>query len=137
MKGGVRVKKFAISFILAVVLIGIISPSVQALAADEVLIVHQPKDKFITNNPQVVVSGQTAPKSNVTVLVNGSSKAKLPVGAAGIFLTQVPVVTNENVVTVKAAFASGRNDTVSRIVYFVNNGQKNALKNMKTYLIFK
>lgn len=128
--------KLATSLIIAVVLISIISPSTWA-QADEILIVNQPKDKFITNNPQVVVSGQTDPKTNVTVLVNGSSKARLPVGAAGIFLTQVPVVTDENVVTVRAQFESGRNDTVSRMVYLVSNSSKDALKNMKTFLILK
>lgn len=129
-------KKTAISLIIAVVLIGIISPSIQAQAADEILIVDQPKDKFITNNPQVIVSGQTDPKTDVTVLVNGSSKARLPVGAAGIFLTQVPVATKENVVTVRAAFVSGRNDTVSRMVYFVDDSQQDVLKDIK-FLILK
>lgn len=131
-----KLAKFITSLVIAVVLISVISPSTWAQAADEILIVNQPKDKFITNNPQVVVSGQTDPKTNVTVLVNGSSKARLPVGAAGIFLTQVPVVTNENVVTVRAIFQSGRNDTVSRMVYLVNDGS-NSFKNMKKFLILK
>lgn len=129
-----NIAKLITSLVIAVVLISIISPSIQAQAAQEMLIVNQPKDKFITNNPQVVVSGQTNPKTNVVVLVNGSSKARFPVGAAGIFLTQVPVVTDENVVTVRAVFQSGRNDTVSRIVYLVNDGS-NSFKNR--FLILK
>lgn len=135
-------KKYAITLLLVVMLVTIISPSAKALAADEVLIVNQPKDKFVTNNPKIVVSGETMPQTNINVLVNGSSKAKLPVGAAGIFLTQVPAATRENMITVKAAFPTGKNDTVSRMVYYIDTGSKqpeldSLIQSVKNFLILK
>jgi hypothetical protein len=120
----------------------LISPSAKAFSDGPLLLVNEPKDNFITTTDKIIVSGETNPVTRVTVLVNGDSKARLSVGAAGIFLTQVPILSKENIVTVRAISPSGKQETVSRRVYQLESGAgwpelESLIKTIKTFLIIK
>ncbi len=135
-------KKAALTVILAILLVVLISPSAKAYSDGPLLLVNEPKDNFITTTDKIIVSGETNPVTRITVLVNGDSKARLSVGAAGIFLTQVPVLSRENIVTVKAITPSGKQKTVSRRVYQLESGAgwpelESLIKTIKTFLIIK
>lgn len=132
-------KRIAFAFLIAVVLIVAISPSAKA---EDFLKVSEPKDNFMTSTNRIVVSGETVPRASISVLVNGRSKAEVPVGAAGVFLTQVPITSKENIITVKAYFPSGSSETVSRRVYQLDNETKlpeldSLIQTLKTFLILK
>lgn len=132
-------KRIAFAFLIAVVLIVAISPSAKA---EDFLKVSEPKDNFMTSTNKIVVSGETVPRASISVLVNGRSKAEVPVGAAGVFLTQVPITSKENIITVKAYFPSGSSETVSRRVYQLDNETKlpeldSLIQTLKTFLILK
>lgn len=135
-------KRVSLIFLLAMALIIFMSPSAKALGPDSFLIVNEPKDNFLTNQNLVVVSGETLPETTVSIMVNGVSKSKLSVGAAGIFLTQVPVKSRENVITIKAVFPSGKSETVSRRVYQTDGSSEwleldYLIQTIKTFLILK
>lgn len=132
-------KRIAFAFLIAVVLIVAISPSAKA---EDFLKVSEPKDNFMTSTNRIVVSGETVPRASISVLVNGRSKAEVPVGAAGVFLTQVPITSKENIITVKAYYPSGSSETVSRRVYQLDNETKlpeldSLIQTLKTFLILK
>jgi hypothetical protein len=96
----------------------------------------------MTTSDSIVVSGETLPDASISVLVNGSSKARLSVGAAGIFLIQVPLSGKENIITVRAVFPSGTKETVSRRVYKIDSGSEwpeldSLIQTIRTFLILK
>ena len=113
-------KKTALVFVIVMLFTIILSPSAKAL--DRFLVVNEPRDNFMTNSGTVVVSGETVPNANVVVMVNGKTKARVNVGAAGIFLTQVPITSRNNIITVRANIPYKSPITVSRRVYQLQNG---------------
>lgn len=118
------------------------SPSAKAAGHDQTLVVNEPKDNLMTTASSVVVSGEALPSSGISVIVNGKTKASFSIGAAGIFLTQVPINEKENIITVKAVFPSGTVKTASRRVYRVEKGEKwpeldSLIQTIKTFLILK
>jgi len=129
-------KRVILVFITAVIFI-IFSPSASAAS----ITLNEPKDNLMTTSDSIVVSGEALPDASVSVLVNGKSKAKLSVGAAGIFLTQVPLSGKESIITVRAALPSGTSETVSRRVYKMSDSEKaeldSLIQTIKTFLILK
>lgn len=135
-------KRITFAFLIAVVFIALISPSAMAADEDDFIKLNEPKDNFMTSTDKIVLSGETVPKSNISVLVNGKVKADVSVGAAGIFLTQVSITSKENIITVKAAFPSGGSETASRRVYQLDNESElpeldSLIQTLKTFLILK
>ncbi|AYO32060.1 MAG: hypothetical protein PWR06_2106 [Thermoanaerobacteraceae bacterium] len=134
-------KRLLFVFITAVIFI-IFSPSAKAASYESLLILNEPKDNLMTTSDSIVVSGETLPDASISVLVNGSSKARLSVGAAGIFLIQVPLSGKENIITVRAVFPSGTKETVSRRVYKIDSGSEwpeldSLIQTIRTFLILK
>ncbi|HHW02369.1 MAG TPA: hypothetical protein GXX35_06115 [Thermoanaerobacterales bacterium] len=129
-------------FVIAIAILIYFSPSAKAATYDSFIILNEPKDNLMTTYDSVVVSGETLPDASVSVLVNGRSKARLSVGAAGIFLTQVPLSGKENIITVRAEFPSGTKETVSRRVYKMDSGAEwpeldSLIQTIRTFLILK
>ena len=97
-------RKIATALIIAVAMLTLFSPSVIA-GEKNFLKLSEPKDSFITSSDKVLVTGETVPNTSITVLVNGRKAGEAySVGAAGIFLTQVPISSKESIITVKASF---------------------------------
>jgi hypothetical protein len=107
----------------------------------ESVTLNEPKDNLMTTSDSVVVSGEALPDASIYVLVNGRSKARLSVGAAGIFLTQVPISGKESIITVRAVQPSGASETVSRRVYRIDGSElpelDSLIQTIKTFLILK
>ena len=115
--------KQTVSLIMALVLVfTFITPAIAS--TDPYLIVNEPIDKVMISSRKVVVSGETLPNSTVGVLLNGTPLAELPIGAAGIFIYQVPVTDSDNIITVRASFSSGDSQTVSRRVYKLDSEER-------------
>ena len=135
-------KRTAFTFLLAVVFITLLSSTALATDNKDFIKVNEPKDNIMISTDKIVVTGETVPKSSISVLVNGKAKANVPVGAAGIFLTQVPINSKENIITVKASYPSGSSQTVSRRVYQLEDNSKlpelkSLIQTLKTFLILK
>jgi hypothetical protein len=135
-------KKAALSVVLVLVLMCLVSLPAKAIDDGPLLILNEPKDNFISTTDKIVVSGETEPATRIIVFVNGDSKARISAGSAGIFLTQVPIQSKENIVTVKALSPSGKQGTVSRRVYQLQSGEgmpqlESLIKTIKSFLIFK
>mgnify|MGYP003788575741 CR=1 FL=1 len=135
-------RKIATALIIAVTMLTLFSPSVIA-GEKNFLKLSEPKDSFITSSDKVLVTGETVPNTSITVLVNGRKAGEAySVGAAGIFLTQVPISSKESIITVKASFPSGDTETASRKVYQLNNESElpelgSLIKALRTFLILK
>jgi len=129
-------KRVILVFIAAVILI-IFSPSADAAS----ITLNEPKDNLMTTSDSIVVSGEALPEASISVLVNGKSKSSLSVGAAGIFLTQVPLSGKESIITVRASSPSGTSETVSRRVYKMKPSEEveldSLIKTIKSFLILK
>lgn len=129
--------KRVLLIILTVVLLIIFSPSAMA----ESVTLNEPKDNLMTTYDSIVVSGEALPDASIYVLVNGRSRARLSVGAAGIFLTQVPISGKESIITVRAVLPSGKSETVSRRVYKIDGSElpelESLIQTIKTFLILK
>lgn len=135
-------KRIAFTFLIAVVFLALTTTTALATDKNNFIKVNEPEDNFMTSSDNIVVTGETVPKSSISVLVNGKSKVDVPVGAAGIFLAQVPINSKENVITVKAAYPSGSSGTVSRRVYQLDSDSKlpeleSLIQTLKTFLILK
>ncbi|MDI3481081.1 MAG: hypothetical protein PWQ97_736 [Tepidanaerobacteraceae bacterium] len=111
------------------------------LAMAESVTLNEPKDNLMTTSDSVVVSGEALPNSSIYILVNGRSRARLTVGAAGIFLTQVPISGKESIITIRAVQPSGITETVSRRVYKIDGSElpdlESLIQTIKTFLILK
>jgi len=136
-------RRIATILIIAVALLILISPSAKADETKNFIKLSEPRDNYMTSSDKVLVSGETVPKSNVIVLVNGRKEGKeFLVGAAGIFMTQVPISSKENIITVKASFPSGDPETVTRKVYKLEDDSKlpelsSLIQTLKSFLILK
>ncbi|HHV18716.1 MAG TPA: hypothetical protein GXZ27_07645 [Thermoanaerobacterales bacterium] len=136
-------KRIATVLIIAVALLILFSPSAKAEETKNFIKLSEPKDNFMTSSDKVLITGETVPKSNVVVLVNGRKEGKgFSIGAAGIFMTQVPISSKENIITVKATFPSGSAETVSRRVYQLESESKlpelsSLIQTLKSFLILK
>lgn len=131
------------ALLIALSLLIIISPSVEAAEVKNFIKLNEPRDNFMTSSSRVLITGETVPETNVVVLVNGRKEGReLSVGAAGIFMTQVPISSKENIITVKASFPSGGTKTVTRRVYLLENESKlpeltSLIQTLKSFLILK
>ncbi len=131
------------ALLIALSLLIIISPSVEAAEVKNFIKLNEPRDNFMTSSSRVLITGETVPETNVVVLVNGRKEGReLSVGAAGIFMTQVPISSKENIITVKASFPSGGTETVTRRVYLLENESKlpeltSLIQTLKSFLILK
>jgi hypothetical protein len=129
--------------IIALALLMLFSPTAKANETENFIKLNEPKDNFMTASDKVLISGETVPKSSVVVLVNGRKEGKgFSIGAAGIFMTQVPISSKENIITVKATFPSGSAETVSRRVYQLESESKlpelsSLIQTLKSFLILK
>lgn len=131
------------ALLIALSLLIIISPSVEAAEVKNFIKLNEPRDNFMTSSSRVLITGETVPETNVVVLVNGRKEGReLSVGAAGIFMTQVPISSKENIITVKASFPSGGTETVTRRVYLLENESKlpeltSLIQTLKSFLILE
>ena len=131
------------ALLIALSLLIIISPSVEAAEVKNFIKLNEPRDNFMTSSSRVLITGETVPETSVVVLVNGRKEGReLSVGAAGIFMTQVPISSKENIITVKASFPSGGTETVTRRVYLLENESKlpeltSLIQTLKSFLILK
>lgn len=132
-------KKAALIFAIAVVIISLMSPTAEAKNLDSFIKLNEPKDNFITTKSNVVVSGESIPDTCISLLVNGNLNSCFSVGAAGVFITQAPLNARENVITVKAQFPSGKSEMISRRVYQKGSYQEldSLFNTIRTFLIIK
>jgi hypothetical protein len=136
-------RRIVTALIIAVSLVILFSPSAKADEVKNFIKLSEPKDNFMTSSSKVLLTGETVPNANVVVLVNGRKEGKeFSVGAAGIFMTQVPISSKENIITVKASFPSGSTETVTRKVYQLENESKlpelsSLIQTLKSFLILK
>lgn len=136
-------KKTATVLAMFLAILILFSPSAKADEVKNFIKLTEPKDNYMTSADKVLISGETVPNSKVIVLINGRKEEKeLSVGAAGIFVTQVPISSKENIITVKASFPSGEAETVSRKVYQLESGSElpelgSLIQTLKSFLILK
>lgn len=129
-----------IALLLAIIIF--ISPGSMAFGMDELLTINEPRDNLISYNDSIIVSGESLPGTNIIVSVNGKRKMRLTIGAAGLFITQVPIKDKDNVITIRAVFPSDETETVSRRVYKMEKASEepeldSLIKTIKSFLIFK
>ncbi|AEE92702.1 conserved exported protein of unknown function [Tepidanaerobacter acetatoxydans Re1] len=136
-------KKTATVLAMFLAILILFSPSAKADEVKNFIKLTEPKDNYMTSADKVLISGETVPNSKVIVLINGRKEEKeLSVGAAGIFVTQAPISSKENIITVKASFPSGEDETVSRKVYQLESGSElpelgSLIQTLKSFLILK
>ena len=136
-------RRMLTAFLIAAVLLTIFSPLAKADEVKDFIKLNEPKDNFMTSSSRVLLAGETVPNANIVVLVNGRQEVKsFSVGAAGLFMTQVPISAKENIITVKASFPSGCRETVTRKVFLLENESKlpeltSLIQTLKSFLIFK
>ncbi|MDD4569767.1 MAG: hypothetical protein PHE70_06540 [Tepidanaerobacteraceae bacterium] len=136
-------RKIATALVIAVALLTLFSPSARANDDNNFIKLAEPKDNFMTSSDKVLLSGETVPKSSIVVLVNGRKEGKEhSVGAAGVFITQVPIKSKENIITVKVSFPSGDAETVSRKVYQLDSESElpelgSLIQTLRSFLILK
>ena len=136
-------RRILTALLIAVSLLIVFSPSVMASEVKNFIKLNEPRDNFMTSSSRILIAGETVPEASVIVLVNGRQEGKeLSIGAAGIFMTQVPVSSKENIITVKASFPSGSTETVTRRVYLLENESKlpeltSLIQTLKSFLILK
>lgn len=77
----------------------------------------QPNDNFLTFQPSVIVSGQTAP--NINVLISASSEDMvIPSTSSGAFSTVLNLDEGANQVSVTVFDTTGDSRSVSKTVYY-------------------
>jgi len=136
-------RRMLTALLIAAVLLTIFSPLAKADEVQEFIKLNEPKDNLMTSSSKVLLAGETVPNASIEVLVNGRQEVRtLSVGAAGIFMTQVPISSKENIITVKASFPSGGRETVTRKVFLMESESKlpeltSLIQTLKSFLIFK
>jgi len=135
-------KRIAFTLVIAMVFITFLTTTALAADNDDFIKLGEPRDNFMVSTDKIVVSGETVPKTSISILVNGKAKEDISVGPAGVFLTQVPITSKENVITLKASYPSGGAETVSRRVYQLDSDTKlpeleSLIQTLKTFLILK
>jgi len=135
-------RRMLTALLIAAVLLTIFSPLAKADEVQEFIKLNEPKDNLMTSSSKVLLAGETVPNASIEVLVNGRQEVRtLSVGAAGIFMTQVPISSKENIITVKASFPSGGRETVTRKVFLMESESKlpeltSLIQTLKSFLIF-
>jgi len=136
-------RRILTALLIALLLLVIFSPLAQADEVKEFIKLNEPKDNLMTSSSRVLLAGETVPNANILVLVNGRQEGKtFSVGASGIFMTQVPISSKENIITVKASFPSGSKETVTRKVFLLESESKlpeltSLIQTLKSFLILK
>ena len=64
------------ALLIALSLLIIISPSVEAAEVKNFIKLNEPRDNFMTSSSRVLITGETVPETNVVVLVNGRKRAE-------------------------------------------------------------
>src|SRR5690606_35072466 len=66
-----------------------------------------PETGVVTNQPEIMVQGQSVPTADIKVMINGSEHPEtFSANAQGRFSANVPLVDGENTITVKAAYSN-------------------------------
>ncbi|HQA61223.1 MAG: hypothetical protein WBJ82_04225 [Tepidanaerobacteraceae bacterium] len=131
------------AFLIAAILLTVFSPLAKADEVKNFIKLNEPKDNLMTSSSRILLAGETVPNAKIVVLVNGRQEGKsLSVGAAGIFMTQVPISSKENIITVKASFPSGGTETATRKVFLLEDESKlpeltSLIQTLKSFLILK